>query len=179
MSGSLIANRYARALIKVAAGDDAQCNKFLAFLKATTELFQMPDVAKLLKSPVMPSHVKRAVLAYAVQQSEGGDDSTKFYEQLLEAGRVSILPEIADAFMALLDARRGIVHAKIISSRELSTSDLDELGNTLSKVFKNSHIVHNVVSPEILGGVVIQIGNKAIDLSVKSKLETAAIHAQQ
>lgn len=178
MSNNLIANRYAKALLGIAGKDTGTADRYANFLETTAQLFQIPESKKILKSPVMPADIKRSLLSFAVERSNGGGEAMKFAEQLITAGRVGILPEIYSSYRRMLDESRGVAHA-VVTTAEPMTSNLQaDLEKTLSSVFKKKLTLDNKVDRKILGGFVVEVGNFAIDMSVKAKLETVAECAQ-
>lgn len=178
MSANLIANRYAKALLAL-AGDDAQkASQTEAFLAGAASLFEVVETRKVLKSPVMPVDVKRAVLKHVADKTSAGDAAERFSEQLLSAGRVGILPEIYNAYRRMLDEKRGVAHATVTTAEALEPATRTSLQETLSKVFKKNLTIDNKVDRKVLGGLVVEVGNFAIDLSVKAKLASLAEHAQ-
>ncbi len=178
MSSNLIANRYAKALLSIAGKDSATADRFANFLEAAAELFLIPESKKILKSPVMPAEIKRALLSLAVEKSNGGAEATRFFEQLITAGRVAIFPEISAAYRGMLDESRGVAHAVVTTAEPMDPNAKSDLEKTLSGVFKKKLTLDNKVDQKILGGLVVEVGNFAIDMSVKAKLETVAESAQ-
>lgn len=178
MSGNLIANRYAKALLGAAGTSNEEANKLASFLAAGAELFEVPEIKKVLKSPVMPGDVKEAVLNYVAEKALAGKMAQHFVSELVAAGRVDLLPDISAAFHTMLDEIRGVAHATVTTVVSLSDAEKTSLQETLSKVFKKNLTVDNKVSPKILGGLVVEVGNFALDLSVKAKLDQLAEHAQ-
>lgn len=178
MSNNLIANRYAKALLSIAAKDSGAAERYANFLETTAELFKIPESKKILRSPVMSADIKRALLAFAIEKSGAGSEATKFAEQLIAASRVGILPEIADSYRKMLDESRGVAHAVVTTAEPMPADFKGELEKTLSTVFKKKLTLDNKVNRSILGGLVVEVGNFAIDMSVKRKLETVAECAQ-
>lgn len=178
MSNNLIANRYAKALLGIAGKDAGAADRFANFLATAAELFNIPESKKILRSPVMPADIKRGLLTFAIEKSNGGAEATKFAEQLIAAGRVGILPEISDSFHKMLDESRGVAHAVVTTAEPLSADLRGELEKNLSSVFKKKLTLDNKVNRKILGGLVVEVGNFAIDMSVKAKLESLAESAQ-
>lgn len=178
MSANLIANRYAKALLSLAKNDHAKADQFSKFLEVSSELFHITEARKVLKSPVMPAAVKKDLLQFAGERAGAGPEVGQFITELLTAGRVGIIPEIHDSYRRLLDEERGIAHAKVTTADPLDAGTSGRLQETLSKVFNKKLTIDNKVDPKVLGGLVVEVGNFALDLSVKAKLDTLAEHAQ-
>ena len=178
MSANLVASRYARALLKIAEDDAGKTDKLVMFLQGASGLFESEDFRKVLRSPVVPGDLKLSILSYIAEKLNSGDSAKKFAEQLVNAGRVGVIPQIFEEFVRLVNERRGIATAIVTSAEQLSAGFIPELEVALSKVFSKKLTVENKVNKDLLGGFVVEVGNYAIDMSVKTKLEALAEHAQ-
>lgn len=179
MSSSLIANRYAKALLRLTDSNPSLADKALAFASACDELFDLPETRRILKSPVMPPDLKKSLLAYACEVSKAGPELLSFAQQVVEAGRTSHLPEISKAVRRLLDEKRGIAEANTMTAEPMSDAQKGELSSALEKVFKKKIVMKNEINKKVLGGFVVNIGNYTIDLSLKSRLNSVADFAQR
>ena len=178
MSSSLVAERYAKALFRLSEADHTNTDKVLHFLEFAAELFKVEDFRKILKSPVIPSDVKVAVLDYAINKTNVGDIGKKFTDQIAAAGRVDLFPQIFEVYHRLVNEQRGVAHALVTSAEVLAPTLLTELEKELSTVFSKKLTLENKVNKDLLGGFVVEVGNFAIDMSVKAKLEALAEQAQ-
>jgi F-type H+-transporting ATPase subunit delta len=179
MSATLIANRYARALLKMSESDAGLALRAENFLNACESLFEVSEAKKILKSPVMPQDVKKALLAYAAETSGAGKEFTNFAAIVVEAGRTTMIPDISRAFKHMLAEKRGVAEATATTAEPLSSELSSELNQTLEKVFKKKITLRNEVDKKVLGGVVVSVGNYTIDLSLKSRLNSVADFAQR
>lgn len=179
MSSSFIANRYAKALLKITEGQASLADKALSFLSVCDELFTLPDTKKVLRSPVMPADLKKALLAYAAEKSGAPKEFTHFTTQVVDAGRTAYLPEISKAFKHMLSEERGIAEAVAVTADALSESSKAELAAALEKVFKKKITLQNEIDKGVLGGVVVSVGNYTMDLSLRNRLNSVAEFAQR
>ena len=179
MSATLIANRYARALLKMSETDSGFATKAEGFLNACENLFDINDARKILKSPVMPQDVKKALLSYAAETSGAGKEFSDFAAIVVDAGRTTMLPDISRAFKHMLAEKRGVAEATATTAEPLTSALTDELTQTLNQVFKKKIILRNEVDKKVLGGLVVSVGNYTIDLSLKSRLNSVADFAQR
>jgi F-type H+-transporting ATPase subunit delta len=179
MSSNLIANRYAKALMKMTEGNSALSDKALGFLQACYELFAMPEAKRVLKSPVMPADLKKAVLNLAAEKTGSAKDFGGFADQVVDAGRTAHLPEIYKAYKHMLDEARGIAEASVVTADPISDTLEKDLTAALEKVFKKKITVQSEIDKDVLGGVVVHVGNYTIDLSLKNRLNSVAELAQR
>ncbi len=179
MSSNIIANRYAKAVIKTLDSDPSLADKALSFFSMCEEMFALAETKNILKSPVMPPDLKRALLVYAAEKSGATKEFSNFSSQVVEAGRTSLLPEISKAFKQMLADKRGLAVATATTAEPISEGLKSELTASLEKVFKKKITLKNEVDKKVLGGVVVNIGNYTIDLSLKSRLNSVADFAQR
>ena len=84
--------------------------------------------------------------------------------------RLFFLSQIIDSFLDLVSSSKGELKAKLLSSKELSTTELEKIRNELSKDFQSPIKIDYKHDPNLIGGLIIQIGSIMIDTSIKSKL---------
>ncbi len=93
---------------------------------------------------------------------------------LVEYGRLSILPEIHNAFEALKAQDEGTLDAIIVSAAKLSATETKDLVKRLETKFGKKIEASLSVDPEIIGGIKIIVGDTVIDASVKGQLQNLA-----
>ncbi|KAJ3159992.1 ATP synthase F0 subcomplex subunit OSCP atp5 [Geranomyces michiganensis] len=125
-----------------------------------------------LESPMVNKHDKKALVA---ESFKGINETTKnFFDVLAENGRLDQTTKVLTSFNELMSAHRKEVSVTVISAKELDSSTSRRLQGILSNsnlIEKDSKlIVNNKVDPSILGGLVIDFGDKTIDMSVASKI---------
>ena len=94
-----------------------------------------------------------------------------FLRTVIDNGRISVLPEIADQFRALKNARGGSSDATVYSAFELEGAALAELAATLEKRFGRKLNLKVELEPALIGGVRVVVGDEVLDTSVKARLE--------
>ena len=93
---------------------------------------------------------------------------------LIENGRVGVLPEVRDLFVALKHEREGVVDADIASAFPLDDAQLATLVNELEARFKRKVKPNVAVDKELIGGIKVVVGDEVIDGSVRGKLAVMA-----
>jgi F-type H+-transporting ATPase subunit delta len=165
-----LAGRYATALFDLAAemraldvvADD------LARLKALVD--GSADLARLVRSPVY-TRDEQAGAMDAILRRLGVNTLTKHFIALLASKRrLFALSDIIAAFQTLLANRRGELHAEVTSARPLKSSQVTMLAGTLKDALKREIRLAQRVDPTLLGGLVVKVGSRQIDSSIKSKL---------
>lgn len=166
-----IAERYAAALFDLAEEKKA-VDAVERDLKGLKGIFaDSPELDRLVRSPVL-SRADQGKAMAALLDKAGADPLTKqFIGVLAENRRLFALDAIVDQFLTDLAERRGEIAAKVISAKPLSREHLQTLTDQLKKSFGAKVSINPSVDPEILGGLVVQVGSKLVDDSVRSKLQ--------
>ncbi len=183
MSTSLIANRYAKAMLKIAESDHSLADKAAEFFTHCETLFTLPDSKRILKNPTMPPDLKLALLAYAAEKTTESAAERKIFQgfaaKVIDAGRTQFIPQIAAGFKQMLADKRGLATATATTAEPMSEPLQAELAKSLEKVFSKKITLQNEIDKKVLGGVVVKVGNYTIDLSLKSRLNAVADVAQR
>ena len=172
MSITPIAARYASALFSLA--DEQGCldevGAELDFVARTIRDY--PDLAKLLAHPLVSGGDKRATL---LAVTPGATELThRFLALVVDKGREAELPGMAAAYARQLDARHQRVFAEVITAVPLDEAAVAQLQTQLSGFLSQDVTLARRVDPEILGGVVVRVGDRLIDGSVKARLQELA-----
>lgn len=167
-----VAGRYASALFELADGSkslDQVAQDLTTFRKMVDESL---DLARLIASPVIPRALQGKALL-AVLDAAGISGLTRNFVGTVAAnGRARDLPAMAAAFLAELAARRGETTATVTSAVPLSPAQLQQLSDALRSVLGSNKVsIDARVEPDILGGLVVKVGSRLFDSSVRSKLQ--------
>lgn len=167
-----VAGRYASALFELADGSkslDQVAQDLATFRKMVAE---STDLARLIASPVIPRALQGKALL-AVLDAAGISGLTRNFVGTVAAnGRARDLPAMAAAFLAELASRRGETTATVTSAVPLSPAQLQQLSDALRSVLGSNKVsIDARVEPDILGGLVVKVGSRLFDSSVRSKLQ--------
>jgi len=162
-----IARPYAEALFKVVHAQAAQA---VEWLDALAVVAADPGLQQFAHDPKV-SH--RQVLELIAQVGPKGLPAAaiNFLTTLVENSRLSVLPEIAVQFHALVDAQSGVRKAVVHSAFPIEGAALDDLAKVLEKRFGSKLHVQVALEPELIGGVRVVVGDEVLDTSVKARLE--------
>lgn len=169
-SGGL-AERYSRALFDLA--DEGRVVETIA--KDLDNLASMidssPDLTRLIRSPVISRFDQQRAMAALVNAADMHALTGNFIGLLARNRRLFILPAIIRAFRELLARRRGETAAEVTSAQKLSAAQLSALAAQLKKVVGTDVSVADRVDPSILGGLVVRVGSRMVDSSLRTKLQ--------
>jgi F-type H+-transporting ATPase subunit delta len=165
-----VAGRYATALFELALEQDnlAEVEQQLSDLGEILDASD--DLRRLVHSPAF-SMDQQAKAVRAIADAAGTSGLTRnFLELLVEKRRLSAISGIIGAFRTLAARHRGEVEADVVSAVPLSDDQQEDLKTAL-RDFAGQDVSMNVrVDPSILGGLIVKVGSRMIDNSVRSKL---------
>ena len=162
-----IARPYAEALYKACGSELAATADWLdeiAAIAANPQLQQFatdPKVTAQQTFDVLTSVAKKAL----------SEKARNFLHTVIENGRLSVLPDIASQFRALVNAQAGSSDAIVYSAFAMDDASVADLAVTLEKRFGRKLNVRVELDPEIIGGVRVVVGDEVLDASVKARLE--------
>ncbi|MEG1610569.1 MAG: ATP synthase F1 subunit delta [Bilophila sp.] len=172
MKGDIVAQRYAHALF--ALGKEQGMDSLESYGKALTELVQTlgetPELARLFCAPVISIAEKKNVLRQLLDAFSADPMVKNFCFLLADKERLSSLEAIAVCYGKLLDEARGIVRGRLLTATELSAKRQAGILATLEKRTSKQLALRFEVEPSILGGVVIQVGDRVFDASLRAQL---------
>lgn len=165
-----MAGRYAIALFDLALDEDKLDEVDGALAQIEALLAESPDFARLVRSPVFSSEDQaRALMAVAAVTGVRGL-TANFLQLLVKNRRLFALRDIIAGFRRLLADHRGEITAEIISAIPLSAAQTDELKASLKAKTGKAVTLNLTVDPSILGGLIVKIGSRMIDTSIRTKL---------
>lgn len=164
---------YASALYSASAKSSSidATEKSLNTLKDLLQ--QDKDLTKILSNPALSGSDKKTVVEAIISAASADKTVSNFLNLLAENNRLAILPDVINKFEVLANAYHGFVDASVTSATQLDDKTLDRLQKAISKsefAQGKKLRVKNVVNPDILGGLVVEVGNNTLDLSVSSRL---------
>ena len=162
-----IARPYAEALFKAAGADLAATAAWLDEMAAIASNVQLQQFAD--NPGVTPGQTFDVVTGVA--KTALPESAKNFLRVVIDNGRLGVLPEIAQQFRALKNARSGSSDATVFSAFTLDAAALAELAATLEKRFGRKLNLTVELEPALIGGVRVVAGDEVLDTSVKARLE--------
>lgn len=166
-----IARNYAETLVSLArkAGDLSGWGAMIS--DVSTALQRDEQLTLFLQSPRISAERKNAVLAKAFQ-----DRLPRLFVRFLQAvishRRQALIPQIALAYGDIVDELENRVHAQVTVAREPDAATQATISDGISKALGKTVMPHYVVKPEILGGIVVRVGDTVMDGSVRRRLSS-------
>jgi len=162
---------YALALYELAQ-ENSELNKVedgMSGIKAL--LGKSSDFKEMILNPTLTKEEKNKVIIKIVDQYSFCQTLKKFLGFLTIKNRLFFLGRIIDSFLNIVSINKGELKAKLVSSKQLSKKELENIQNELSKDFKSSIKVDYKYDPNLIAGLIIQVGSVMVDTSIKSKLK--------
>lgn len=165
-----IAGRYATALFELSNESKAQ-GKVEDDLKAlSAALDDSAELRDLISSPIY-SRADQAGAIGAVATKMGlGDLAANTLRLMAQKRRLFTLPQVIEGFKALAADARGEVSADVTSAKAMTKAQQDALSATLKKTVDKDVAVNVTVDESLIGGLIVKVGSKMIDSSIRSKL---------
>ena len=171
-SGSTgLAARYAAALYTLAI-DSSKVDAIHDELGHLSDrIDESQDLRKLLESPILSREEQQRAIT-AIMEKAGADALTvKFLGTLASNGRLSALPRVIQAFQQEHARQRGQVSAEVISAVALDDRRIGVVEKTVARLARSDKVSLSMrVDPSLIGGLVVRIGSRMIDSSIKTKL---------
>lgn len=172
MRAEIIARNYAATLLELAErnGGPKTVESFGASLDALARLVENDRrVAEFLATPRVRGEAKKEALSRALA-GQASELFVRFVMVVVEKRRQSLFPEIAQAYRALVDERMGRVRVEVAISHAPDDTLQKEIRRALEARTGREVIPTFTVDPELLGGMVVRMGDEILDGSVKSRM---------
>jgi F-type H+-transporting ATPase subunit delta len=166
-----IARRYALALFSLAREQNQLDAVSAEFDSLRKMLAGSADFRKFAGNPVLRRDAQAQALAAIADKAGFSVLTKKFLGTLAARRRLDILQEIAAAVLSEIARHKGEVTAEVVAAYALDMSQIDGIAAALKKTLGLTVRVNVREDAEIMGGLVITVGSRRIDSSVRSRLE--------
>lgn len=167
-----VAERYASSLFELALEE-----KSVAKVEADLDSFERmlsgsADLARLIESPVFSAEDQARAISAIVAKAGIGGLAGNFLRVVAQNRRLFAVPGMIRAFRRIAAEHRGEVSAEVTSAHALTPAQQAELKATLKGVAGKDVAFNVTVDPSLLGGMVVKLGSRQIDTSLKTKLNS-------
>ena len=162
---------YALALYELSK-ENSELDKVEAGIKILNEILKNnSDFKDMIYSPTIPKDNKKDVIFAIAEQNNFSEILKKFLGFVAIKNRLFFLSQIILSFLNLVSSSKGELKARLISSKELSKDEREKIKAELSKDFKSQLNIDYEYDPDLIAGLIIQVGSVMIDTSIKTKLK--------
>jgi F-type H+-transporting ATPase subunit delta len=165
-----MAGRYAAALFELAK-EERQLPQVEADLAAFKSMLdESADLRRLVRSPVISAEDQARALGAILARARISSLTTNFFRLIARNRRLFAAADMIRNFRELLARERGEVSADVASAHPLTPEQLDALKDALRVQIGKDLQVNARVDPNLLGGLVVKVGSRMIDSSLRTKL---------
>lgn len=169
---SVIAQRYASSLFELAldAGKVDDVEKDL--VRFDDLMGGSADLMRLVRSPAFGAGDQFRAIDAILTKAKIGGLAANLVRVMARNRRLFAVPGVLGEFRKLLAAHRGEESAEVTVAHPLTDAQANELKSTLNGVVGKDVAIHTIVDPAILGGMIVKIGSRQIDTSIRTKLSS-------
>ena len=162
---------YALALYELAK-ENSELNKVEEGIKGLkTLLNESSDFNEMVLNPIIKKEKKNQIVIEMADRYNFCRTLKKFMSFLTIKNRLFFLNQIIESFLNFVSSNKGELKAKLFSSKELTKTELEKIRTELSKDFKSALNIDYKYDPDLIGGIIIQVGSVMVDTSIKTKLK--------
>ncbi len=173
MTGNVVSRRYAKALFAIgtAKGEADQKTYGEQLIELSGTIMDAPEAMGFFKNPSFSAEEKKAVVNQLVDKISVDPMVKNFCDLLADKGRVELLPAIASDYKAMMDAVSGVLSGELITVSELNEERKSAIQTRLEEQAGKKLELTFGTDKDILGGIVLRIGDKVMDASLKAQLQ--------
>ena len=163
--------RYSRALFEVSK-EAGELEKIEADIKNFQSLHDSSvEFKNFIENPTNTIEVQNKILNSLSEKLSFSKNLKNFFLLLIKKRRIFFVKKIVESFLRLCSKNRGEIKASLISSKELSSFELENIGKELSLSMGSTIKFDYKVDKDLIGGLKLQLGSFMIDTSIKNKLK--------
>ena len=164
-------NSYASALYELSK-ENSELDQVEDGMKNLNKLLkESPDFKEMILSPTVAKEDKRNVIFEIADKNNFSKIFKKFLGFVAIKNRLFFLSKIIESFLNLVSNSKGELKAKLISSKKLSIDEQKKIEKELSEDFKSPLNIDYEYDPNLIAGLIIQVGSVMVDTSIKTKLK--------
>ena len=162
---------YAIALYELSK-ENSELDKVEDEMKKLNKLLDSSaDFKEMILSPIVAKDDKKNVIFKIADQNDFSETFKKFLGFIAIKNRLFFLGKIIESFLNLVSNNKGELKAKLVSSKKLSIEEQKKIQSELSKDFKSLLNIDYKYDPDLIAGLIIQVGSVMVDTSIKTKLK--------
>ena len=166
-----LAERYAAALLELADGQ-SNLDAVASDLENIKDLLDgSDDLRRMIASPVINSEDQGKAMAAILKKAKIGGLTAQIVSVVAINARLTVLPTMIKVFQDELARRRGEMTANVTAAKALTKKQEEALMATLKKSYGSDVNLEMQVDPSILGGLIVRVGSRMVDSSLRTKLQ--------
>ena len=174
-TSSGVAGRYATALFELALEQRALDQVAVDLDRFNEALDAFDDLLRLVKSPVFSAEEQGRALAAILEELKIEGLTRNFLLLAAKNRRLFATPDMIRAFRAMLARHRGEMSATVTAAAKLTESQVTALRQALKAALGKEIMLEERVDPGVLGGLVVKVGSRMVDTSLRTKLNSLKV----
>ena len=163
--------RYSRALFEVVK-ETGELEQVENDIKNFQNIFNnSPELINFIQNPTQTIKTQQNVMNLLSEKLNFSKNLKNFFLLLIEKRRIFFIKKIIISFLRLCSKKRGEIKASLISSKELSQTELEKISNDLSSAMGSTLKFDYKLDKDLIGGLKLQLGSFMIDTSIKNKIK--------
>ena len=170
-----LAGRYAKALFDLAVEQNQRDQVAADLASLKTMLSDSADLNRLVMSPAFSRDEQGRAIKVVLERAGLGALTRNFIGVAARNRRLFALPRIIEAFTTMVAQAKGEIAASVTSAHPLNDAQIAQIRDTLAAKAKRNVAVTATVDPALIGGMVVRLGSRMIDSSIRTKLQMLEI----
>lgn len=166
-----VADRYASALFELAREEGALDAVSADLTRFRALLAESDDLVRLVRSPVFGSDEQTRAITAILEKAEIGGLAANLIKVAATNRRLFVVPEMIVGFQRRLAKERGEISASVTSAEPLSADQIKAVKSALKEAIGKDALLDENVDPTLIGGLIVQVGSRMIDTSLRTKLD--------
>lgn len=165
---SLAVKKYTNALFEVCISENCLEEVYTQFKQVYAEICENEDFAKILDTKILSASEKKNIFENVLK--DANQYLLNFFKILVDKDRTEEIREMFVAFEEEYKKHNNILEATAVTAIALSGDELESIKDMISKKYSKTVYLENKVDKDILGGMILYVGNTMLDASVRTKL---------
>lgn len=175
-----VAGRYASALFDLANEERKLVEVEEEMNRVQQMLETSPDLVRMVRSPVFSADEQGKAIAAIAAKASLAPLTSNFLKLLARNRRLFALSDILAAFRGIVARHRGEITADVTSAHPLTEAQMTALSDTLTGTAGGKKVqINTKVDPSLLGGLIVKMGSRMIDSSLKTKLNSLKMRMKE
>ena len=164
-----IADRYATAVFEIAK-EGKKVKALETDLASLTDALAVDDFSNLISSPMISREEQAGAIVALAKKMKLSPTVSNTLNLMATKRRLFVLPQLVTRLREIIAQDKGEVTAEVVTAKALTKTQADKLAKTLKASVGKTVTLDVTVDESLIGGLVVKVGSKMIDTSVKSKL---------
>ncbi len=170
-----VAGRYASALFDLASEDNSVAKTGDALAAFGAMIDASEELKRLISSPVFSAEDQISTIESLAAKAKINGSALNFLKLMAKNRRLSVVPAAISAYQTLVARSKGEVTAEVTSAETLSAKQIADIRAALKATVGSDVALQTKIDPSILGGLIVKVGSRMMDNSLKTKLQNLTV----